>query len=157
MFFDREVMTQAVWLLYGQAQEEEIKQKLNFYPCGQPKDDNQLEDPTLLLRLIGYSNCIGHNGFTKTVGSFLRKPNLTEAYLSNAYLSNPYLRKADIESTYLIKVQNLTSSQIKSARNWEKAFYKGEFDAEKNKCIVNQEGNQQHIKELEQDTSSDTN
>ncbi|MDJ0536013.1 MAG: pentapeptide repeat-containing protein [Xenococcaceae cyanobacterium MO_207.B15] len=146
---------------YGQTQTDEIKQKLTFYPCGQPKGDGKLEYPTLLFRLIGYSNCIGYSGFTKTVGSFLSKANLSkanliDAYLSNAYLSNAYLIDAELESTYLIEVKNLTSSQIKSARNWEKAFYKGEFDAEKYKWIVNQEANQQYIKELEQDTSSDT-
>ncbi len=326
---------------YGQTQTDEIKQKLTFYPCGQPKDDGKLEDPTLLLRLIGYSDCIGHNGFTKTVGSFLSNANLisanlskaylsyanlskaylseanlsnadlisanlsnadlihanlskaylseanlsnadlihanlsnadlihanlskaylsnadlsnadlsnadlisadlihadlisadlisadlsnanlisadlseaylsnanlisadlsnanliyadliyadlskanliyadliyadlskanliyadlsnanlSEAYLSNANLSNADLSKANLESAYLIEVQNLTSSQIKSAKNWEKAFYKGEYDTKKNKWIVNQEANQQYIKELKKDTNSDT-
>ncbi len=251
---------------YGQTQTDEIKQKLTFYPCGQPKDDGKLEDPTLLLRLISYSDCIGYSGFTKTVGSFLSNANLRDAYLSNAnlsnanlsyadlisanlsnaylryadlsnaylisadlrdtYLSNAYLRYADLSyaylsyaylsnanlsnanllsadlisadlsnanllsadlisadlsyaylrdadlsnadlsnanlscanlsnanlsSAYLIEAKNLTSPQIKSARNWEKAFYKGEYDAAKDEWIVNQEANQQYIKELEQE------
>ena len=42
---------------YGQSQaEEDTKQKLTFHPCVQSQANGQLEDPTLLLRVIGYSN-----------------------------------------------------------------------------------------------------
>ncbi len=227
---------------YGQTQTDEIKQKLTFYPCGQPKGNGKLEDSTLLFRLMGYSQCIGTWGFRDTVGGFLQGANLKSANLScailvganlksanlksanliganfngvnlsyanlsyailsyvnlsyailqgtnlgyayfiganlesanleganleganlksanleGANLEGANLKSANLEGAYLIEVKNLTSSQIKSARNWEKAFYKGEFDAEKYKWIVNQEANQQYIKELEQDTSFDTN
>ena len=68
---------------YGQDQENETKEKLTFYPCGKPNADGELKDPTLLLRLIGYSNCIGYKGFSDTVGSFLSSANLGGANLKD--------------------------------------------------------------------------
>ncbi len=76
---------------YGQAQTDNLKQQLTFYPCGKPKDDGKLADPTLLLRLIGYSNCIGAAGFRNTVGPFLDGANLIRADLIRANLSDAYL------------------------------------------------------------------
>ncbi len=80
---------------YGQSQKdltEDIKQQLTFYPCGQQKkDDGFPEDRTLLLRMIGYSNCIGVDGFRNTVGSFLEGANLEGAYLVRANLEGANL------------------------------------------------------------------
>ena len=94
---------------YGQSPKnltEDIKQKLTFYPCGQTKANGELEDPTLLLRLIGYSNCIGDKGFRDTVGSFLEGvnlggANLGGANLGGANLGGAYLGDANLGGAYL--------------------------------------------------------
>ena len=71
---------------YGQSQTGDIKQQLTFYPCGQPKANGNPEEPTLLLRLIDYSNCIGIKGFKDTVGNFLHGADLHGADLVGAKL-----------------------------------------------------------------------
>ncbi len=81
---------------YGQAQIDEIKQQLTFYPCGQPQDNGTLEEPKRLLRLIGYSNCIGMNGFRDTVASFLKSANLHGANLYGVNLCGVNLCGANL-------------------------------------------------------------
>lgn len=65
---------------YGQ-KSRNLQDKLTFYPCGEPSAEGKLEDPKLLYRLIGYSNCIGTDGFTTTLGNFLSDANLCYANL----------------------------------------------------------------------------
>ncbi len=110
---------------YGQSQEEETKKQLIFYPCGRPNAEEQLEDPTLLLRLIGYSNCIGTGGFSNTVSRFLGSTDLSGAYLTRADLSGAYLVRADLSGTYLMRADlsgarlvgtDLTVANLKGAR-----------------------------------------
>ena len=86
---------------YGQSQTEDIKQQLTFYPCGQPQDNNALEDSTQLLRLIGYSTCIGARGFRDTVSNFLEGANLESANLSESDLSGAKLKSAKLEGADL--------------------------------------------------------
>lgn len=128
---------------YGQSQTKDIKQKLTFYPCGQPKDNNQPKDSTLLLRLIGYSNCIGTDGFLKIVGPFLREAKLSGVDLSHSYLpgidlSGADLSESDLRQVYLSESNlgdanlsstdlcrcDLTSSNLKDA-NLENAYLRG--------------------------------
>ncbi len=121
---------------YGQKQDT-LKEKLKFYPCGQPNSDRELEDPTLLYQLIGYSNCIGYKGFTNTVGKFLSGADLSGAYLSGANLSRANLSGADLFGAKLVRAKlvranlsgakNLKVEQIKEAKNWEEAKYSKEF------------------------------
>ena len=123
---------------YGQSQKDlakDIKQKLTFYPCGQPKDDGFPEPRTLLLRMIGYSNCIGVDGFMTTVGSFLSGAYLEGAYLEGAYLEGAYLDGANLEganldganleNAYLIRA-NLIRANLENA-NLENANLEGAY------------------------------
>ncbi|MDJ0903113.1 MAG: pentapeptide repeat-containing protein [Xenococcus sp. MO_188.B8] len=70
---------------YGQAQEDQTKEKLTFYPCGKHND----RDPERFLRIIGYSICLNHIGFRMTVGSFLKKVYLSGASLYRADFMYP--------------------------------------------------------------------
>ncbi|MGK7875152.1 MAG: pentapeptide repeat-containing protein [Xenococcaceae cyanobacterium] len=89
---------------YGQSSddlEDEIKKQLTFYPCGKPKAEGEPEDETLLLRLIGYSSCIGASAFLNTVGLFLRDANLSGVNLSGTDLRGADLRGADLSGVNL--------------------------------------------------------
>ena len=86
---------------YGQNQEEQTKDKLTFYPCGKPNTEGKLEDPTLLLRLINSSDCLGHGGFRNTVGRFLQETNLAGASLVGANLVGVDLVGADLRGSNL--------------------------------------------------------
>jgi uncharacterized protein YjbI with pentapeptide repeats len=65
---------------YGQ-ERDELKDKMVFYPCGKPNAEGKLDDASRLLRLIGYSCCVGDSGFLQTVGRFLSGANLSGANL----------------------------------------------------------------------------
>ena len=81
---------------YGQSQTEDIKQKLTFYPCGQPNAEGELVDATLLRRLINYGDCVGDHGFSDTVGRFLDGANLVHANLKGANLVHANLKGANL-------------------------------------------------------------
>ncbi|MGK7950519.1 MAG: pentapeptide repeat-containing protein [Xenococcaceae cyanobacterium] len=81
--------------------------------------------------------------------------NFKNANLINANLENANLINANLENAKLVNTQNLTSSQIKSACDWEEAIYKGRYDNKKFQWIINEKANQQYIKELKQDKASD--
>ncbi|NEQ41585.1 MAG: low-complexity protein, partial [Okeania sp. SIO3I5] len=83
---------------YGQSQEE-LQEQLHFYPCGQP--DSEDFEKTKLLRIIGYSQCLGDEVFAKIVGKFLRGADLSSAYLRGAYLNRAYLNRADLRGADL--------------------------------------------------------
>jgi len=85
---------------YGQ-ETPEFKDKMVFYPCGQPNAEGRLDDASRLLRLIGYRCCIGDSGFFQTVGIFLRGANLKGANLRGANLSSANLSSANLSSAYL--------------------------------------------------------
>jgi uncharacterized protein YjbI with pentapeptide repeats len=95
---------------YGQ-ERDEFKDKMVFSPCGKPNAEGKLDDASRLLRLIGYSCCVGDSGFVQTVGRFLSgadlsganlcSANLSGAYLDGAKLSGAYLSAADLGSAYL--------------------------------------------------------
>jgi hypothetical protein len=74
-----------LWELHRYGQETpEFKDKMVFYPCGKPNAEGKLDDASRLLRLIGYSCCIGDFGFLQTVGRFLSGADLSGADLSGA-------------------------------------------------------------------------
>src|SRR6476469_3439893 len=79
---------------YGQ-ETPEFKDKMVFYPCGEPNAEGKLDDASRLLRLIGYSCCIGDSGFLQTVGRFLSSVSLSGADLSGADLSGAELSGAN--------------------------------------------------------------
>ncbi|MDJ0618326.1 MAG: pentapeptide repeat-containing protein [Calothrix sp. MO_192.B10] len=77
----------------------ELKDKINFHPCGQ-KDSKEFERGRL-LRVISYSNSFNLDNFLSTVESFLRGADLRRADLSDAYLSDAYLSDADLSDAFL--------------------------------------------------------
>jgi uncharacterized protein YjbI with pentapeptide repeats len=93
---------------YGQ-QRDELKDKIMFYPCGEPNAEGKLDDAIRLLRLIGYSCCVGYFGFLQTVGRFLRG-----AHLSGANLGGAELCGADLDGAKLCGA-NLNGAELSDA------------------------------------------
>ncbi len=91
----------------------------------------------------------------KLVHANLVVADLEGAYLEGAYLSGAELRYANLEGAYLNEVENLTSQEIKSACNWEKAIYRGEWSAKKNSYVAIEPDNTNFIEDLKKDKSSD--
>ncbi|MEG4108413.1 pentapeptide repeat-containing protein [Microcoleus sp. S13_C5] len=85
---------------YGQ-ETPEFKDKMVFYPCGKPNAEGKLHDAKRLLRLMGYSCCIGYFGFLTTVGRFLSGADLSRANLSGADLHGANLSGADLSGAFL--------------------------------------------------------
>ena len=85
----------------------------------------------------------------------LKNANLYRTDFANADLANANLAKANLKNANLKSAKNLTPTQIKSACNWEKAFYKGRFDDDYGEWIIDRQANQQFIQQLQQDTDSD--
>ncbi|NES65033.1 MAG: pentapeptide repeat-containing protein, partial [Okeania sp. SIO2D1] len=102
---------------YGQSQEG-LREQLHFYPCGKP--DSEDFEETRLLRIIGYSQCLGYiqcpgnNAFGEIVGSFLRDANLSCADLSHASLFLTNLCFADLRNTKLV-LANLSCANLRDA------------------------------------------
>ena len=78
---------------YGQSQEE-LQEQLRFYPCGQHGSEN-FED-IKLLKIIGYSQCLGVPGFVAIVGEFLSGADISRAKLIDADLSASDLSGANL-------------------------------------------------------------
>jgi len=102
---------------YGQYQEG-LREELHFYPCGQP-DSEDFED-TKLLRIIGYSQCLGDDVFVKVVGSFLRGADLSDAklmlvFLEHSNLSGIVLSDTDL-SGIVLSITNLSNAILSNAR-----------------------------------------
>jgi hypothetical protein len=85
---------------YGQ-KKDELKDKIMFYPCGKPNAKGELDDASRLLRLIGYSCCVGNLDFLQTVGRFLSGADLSGADLRGAYLRGANLRGANLRGANL--------------------------------------------------------
>jgi len=85
---------------YGQ-ERHEFKDKMVFYPCGKPNAEGKLDDASRLLRLIGYSCCIGYFGFLHTVGRFLSGAHLSGANLGGAELCGAELYGAKLSGANL--------------------------------------------------------
>ena len=77
-------------------QQEELKEVINFHPCGKRNQEEKLEDSRRLFCIIGYSRCLSDFGFRNTVGRFLRVANLSRANFTEANLSGSYLRGAEL-------------------------------------------------------------
>jgi hypothetical protein len=78
---------------------DELKDKIAFYPCGQP--DTEKLDPERLLRIIGYSQCLRAFAFNQILRVFLRGADLRGADLSGANLRGADLRRADLSGADL--------------------------------------------------------
>ncbi|EAW36163.1 pentapeptide repeat-containing protein [Lyngbya sp. PCC 8106] len=91
---------------YGQSKEE-LKEKLQFHPCGQPESEEF--HPYRLLKIIGYADSLIVRAFLAIVGQFLSDANLRTSDLSGADL-----RTADLRSANLIRA-NLSDANLRSA------------------------------------------
>ena len=111
---------------YGQ-QRDELKDKMVFYPCGKPNAEGELDDAGRLLRLIGYSCCVGAFGFLQTVGQFLIGANLSRAYLIGANLSRAYLSRAYLSGADLSRA-NLIGADLSDANLTDRTFGDIEWD-----------------------------
>ena len=60
-------------------------------------------------------------------GADLRGANLQGADLRGANLQEADLWRASLQGAYLREAEGLTASQVKTARNWELAFYSKDF------------------------------
>ncbi|MEG4587852.1 pentapeptide repeat-containing protein [Microcoleus sp. MOSTC5] len=98
---------------YGQ-ETPEFKDKMVFYPCGKPNAEGKLDDASRLLRLIGYSCCVGYFGFLDTVGRFLSGAYLSRADLRAADLSDAELSDADLSRANLSRA-NLSHANLSGA------------------------------------------
>ncbi|MDJ0675141.1 MAG: pentapeptide repeat-containing protein [Calothrix sp. MO_167.B42] len=101
---------------YAQTRDE-LRDKINFYPCGQKGSKDFDEEQ--LLRVISYSKSFDLNNFLSTVGSFLSGADLSGTYLSDAYLSgadlsDAYLSGADLSGAYL-REANLSGADLSRA------------------------------------------
>ena len=99
---------------YGQDRDE-LKDKIVFYPCGKPNAEDELDDASRLLRVIGYSCCVGNSGFLQTVGRFLSGADLSHAYLSRANLNDTDLSGANLSDAYLSDA-DLSDADLSSAK-----------------------------------------
>jgi uncharacterized protein YjbI with pentapeptide repeats len=82
--------------------------------------------------------------------------NLISANLISADLYSANLESANLNGAILVKAENLTETQIKSACFWDKAIYKGRYDEQKDKWITDEKANQDYInKVLKPDKDSD--
>jgi uncharacterized protein YjbI with pentapeptide repeats len=91
---------------YGQSQEE-LQEQLRFYPCGQHGSEN-FED-IKLLKIIGYSQCLGVPGFVAIVGEFLSGADISRADISHANLRGANLRDANLSDA------NLSHAKLRGA------------------------------------------
>ena len=80
--------------------------------------------------------------------------NLSRSYFYRANFHKSYLYGANLQDAHFIESQNLTPAQIKSACNWSKAIYKGTWSVSKSKWVVDEQANQQFIRQLQQDKES---
>jgi len=60
-------------------------------------------------------------------GAYLRGANLQGAFLRRANLQGAFLRRANLQGAFLADADGLTVSHVKTARNWELAFYSDDF------------------------------
>jgi uncharacterized protein YjbI with pentapeptide repeats len=97
---------------YAQEQDS-LKEKIYFHPCGDVNNKEEF-DQTRLLKIMGYSDCLGVRTFNAKLGKFLRNADLSEAYLSNAYLSNAHLRNAHLRNAHLSNAE-LSNADLRYA------------------------------------------
>jgi uncharacterized protein YjbI with pentapeptide repeats len=96
---------------YAQKQKE-IKEKIIFYPSGQP--DTESFFTSGLLRIINYSDIIEIGNFSNIVGEFLRGGNFSGAYLGDANLTGVNFSGAELLGAYLGDA-NLTGANFNNA------------------------------------------
>lgn len=97
-------ITILLFQLHQYAQEnEDIKDKIIFHPCGQKNSADF--DRSRLLRIIEYSNSVSISTFLETVGFFLSHANLIDADLSGADLIGTKLNGAKLNGADLSRAK----------------------------------------------------
>jgi uncharacterized protein YjbI with pentapeptide repeats len=157
-----------------------VNDKLNPSGYENPvRDVARTQTITILRRLEGDKKRQGRIiTFLKDAGLYrfiLKKAHLSEINLSEAYLSTNLqradlrganlqdadLKGANLQDAVLLDAKNLTRKQIKSACNWDKAIYKGEWhwEEETETWVANNEQDEQknlnYIKDLKKDKKTD--
>ncbi len=95
----------------------DLREQINFYPCGIPETEQFNKDQ--LFCIIGYSCCLDVSAFLRIVGVFLSGINLSHAdlistYLVGANLSHANLTKTSLSMAYLSGA-NLSGSNLSGA------------------------------------------
>ncbi len=104
--------------LHRYAQKDyDLKEQINFYPCGAPDTEQFNKDQ--LFCIIGYSCSLDVSAFLRTVGVFLSGINLSRVdlistYLVGANLSHANLTEASLSMAYLSGA-NLSGSNLSGA------------------------------------------
>ncbi len=124
--------------LYGVNLEDAKLYRANLY--GANLEDANLEGAYLCGVNLKGANLEGAN----LEGAYLKGAYLKGAYLKDAYLKGAYLKGANLTNT-----ENLTNEQIKSALNWEEAYFAKYWDEEKRKWIVDEEKQKAKIREIQ--------
>ena len=121
---------------------DDLKDKISFHPCAKPDPDQF--DSERLLRIIGYSHCLGFFAFKNNLGLFLSGANLGNAYLGDVFLGNidlsgADLSNADLKDSYLgntdlsgadlsnADINNLKNSQLQVFRDLKNGQYTTEL------------------------------
>ena len=105
---------------------EELQDKINFHPCGNPEnpDDEGEFDRTKFLKVIHYSDCFQAFTFFTKLRRYLRNANLRNADLSYANLRNADLSDADLSDADLsdadlrnadLSYANLSNANLRNA------------------------------------------
>lgn len=88
--------------------------------------------------------------------TYFHLANLSDTHFYRANFDRANLYGANLDHAYLIEAQNLTSTQIKSACNWDTAIYKGVWSYKHSKWVIDEQANKQFIQQLKQDKESDS-
>ncbi|MBW4567110.1 MAG: pentapeptide repeat-containing protein [Tolypothrix carrinoi HA7290-LM1] len=91
---------------------DDLKEKISFHPCGKLSTGEL--DRRRLLRIIGYSHCLGVYAFRKNLGLFLSRADLSHANLSRADLSDANLSDANLSDANLSDA-NLSDANLSDA------------------------------------------
>ncbi|MBX9253893.1 pentapeptide repeat-containing protein [Desmonostoc muscorum CCALA 125] len=83
---------------YAQGQDQ-LKQKITFYPSAKPDTDNFFTSQ--LLRIVNYSDALEIGNFSSIIGQFLKGGNFTGAYLGDANLTGVDFSGANLSGAYL--------------------------------------------------------
>ena len=81
--------------------------------------------------------------------TFSANPNYSIKYFCKRS-NNANLKYANLNYANLTDAKNLTNQQIKSAQNWEKAYFAKYWDADKKEWVVDEEKQEAKLKELKE-------
>ncbi|MDZ8185263.1 MAG: pentapeptide repeat-containing protein [Nostoc sp. ChiSLP02] len=80
-------------------QQDQLSQKISFYPSAKPDTDSFFTSQ--LLRVVNYSDALEVGNFSSIIGQFLKGGNFTSAYLGDANLTGVDFSNANLTRAYL--------------------------------------------------------